>query len=673
MKKLFSFLLIVCLLLSMTLFNFNIQTACASESIQYASINSGVFYLKNSYSGKYLSVESGSILGFSDLVQNTKKTGEASYSQMWKIESTSDGYYTIRPYHKLDMAIFKNSLTANVDVRYGVENTSLFNPDLYRWQIDVLDDGSRVIIPKDYQDKMLGLEAKNTAENTKITAVTANQNDSANKWVFEAVASPPSGIMVHQSTAYLSPYGTETFVVSIYSPDTNSQQVNWTSSEEYVAKVDEDGLVYARYPGSCVITATSEYNSAWSASITVNVTDLPFGYYYFRNKGTNGFMDIASESVSENATIHQYQYDGSDSQYWIVELQNNGYYTIQSVYSGLYLSVSSNTSAPNTSVTQLERDLTDRQLWKFIRLSNGAFKIVPKCGEISGQCLAVNTTTSGANGIAIRQKTYVGDDVFNDEWYLPAYDNKIVTLNVTYDEQYYNRFPMDNQSNNVFNNAEAENLLNHSSDAIFLTYMYEFSVYVEVKPAFEYSSYADRNCNVSHNQLCGCIEENQCISHDATYHHTHYDVNFRDIPINRSIGIYRMLYMGQDVCKITEQTDDEHPRNPYNGMANAADHRTIIYNKSGNLQETARTVVHEFGHLFWAPDHRFLMDDLYVSSCTHGEECYQNGMCPQNSWAGYNNACIYGIYYSTEDVYDFMTICRGCRNAIKLYLYDYAH
>ena len=100
---------------------------------------------------------------------------------------------------------------------------------------------------------------------TDIDSITA----SATIHVIEVAV---TGITISPSLLDLEEDESSTLTVGIEPSNATNQKVTWSSGDENIAKVDENGLVTAVSAGTTTITATSDGNSVISNSITVNVT-----------------------------------------------------------------------------------------------------------------------------------------------------------------------------------------------------------------------------------------------------------------------------------------------------------------------------------------------------------------------------------------------------------------
>ncbi len=194
--------------------------------------------------------------------------------------------------------------------------------------------------------------------------------------------------------------------------------VKWSSNDTSIATVDSRGFITGEKIGSTKITATIT-GGGTNQTATVNVNVVLSGIYFLKNRKSNKMLDIEGPSTAAGTKIHQWQFYGHDSQRWWVDYQSDGYYTIKSVHSGLYLSVENNSSATNARITQLADGTASGQRWKFTELSDGVYKITSKCGGIN---IAMSVDGSGNdNGNEIKNKTYIKDSNYQDEWIVEKY------------------------------------------------------------------------------------------------------------------------------------------------------------------------------------------------------------------------------------------------------------
>ncbi|GEM_PF-7004699 len=150
----------------------------------------------------------------------------------------------------------------------------------------------------------------------------------------------------------------------------------------------------------------------------VNITPpvISNGVYYFKNAGTQKYMDIEGPAAGSGTQIHQWDLHGDTSQRWDVQFVSNDHYKIQSVYSGLYLSVANNSTAQDAAIVQNSFDWLNGQLFKFERTAAGNIKITPKTGSANNRVLAVGWSVANTNGVNIEQRNYSEDSNYIDEW-----------------------------------------------------------------------------------------------------------------------------------------------------------------------------------------------------------------------------------------------------------------
>ena len=178
-----------------------------------------------------------------------------------------------------------------------------------------------------------------------------------------------------------------------------------------------------------------------TARYTLQVTELPNGTYYLKNKQTERNADIENQSMSDGTQIHQWEFHGGKSQRWEFRHLGDGYYSVKSdnASSAYYMGVKNDSSALDADIVLRTGSLTSGMKWKVEKLSDGAYKIIPKTGESRDYVLAAGTSVA-VNGYKLVQGDYIDNDSYRDEWMLYCSYNGSVTLDVTYDQAYMNRY-----------------------------------------------------------------------------------------------------------------------------------------------------------------------------------------------------------------------------------------
>ncbi len=86
-------------------------------------------------------------------------------------------------------------------------------------------------------------------------------------------------VTVLPETAEVFPGGTAQLFAEVLPYNLTDRTVTWSSSDETIATVDENGVVTAHKPGECTITATSNQNPEIKGSCTFTVMPAPYILY----------------------------------------------------------------------------------------------------------------------------------------------------------------------------------------------------------------------------------------------------------------------------------------------------------------------------------------------------------------------------------------------------------
>ena len=403
------------------------STACSV----YVRIANGVYYIKNNYSNLYAHAQNGGISSFTNIYQYMKNstTGTSHLRQIWKIYYIGDGYYSIRPMHKLNMGL--DVTGTNVDIfNIGTTDTVAGVASYARWTISYITSGY-VLQRGGSSTYTLSLESDSTSSGTNICAQSYS-GYTRQKWTFEPLGFSPAGVLLYNTetqgivtnpTKYIAPGSTLTLSqlklsAAVYSTSTISQTFTWSTSNSSIATVNSsNGTVTGVSPGTVTITGLKYLSgNPYNVQFTLTVTEVANGTYFIRNKATNRLIDIDGPSMNAGAIIHQWDFHGYNQEKWILELQSDGYYTIQSVYSSLYVGIENASSSSGAAVKQYAYSSSDNSLrWKVTKLSNGAFKLTPKSGVAYDRALSIHSS-GNANGTDLVQYTYTNDGNYKDEW-----------------------------------------------------------------------------------------------------------------------------------------------------------------------------------------------------------------------------------------------------------------
>jgi len=401
----------------------------------YVVLANGVYYLKNNMSALYLSAQDSDVKAGTLLTQESKRTASPTrFSQLWKITHLGGGKYSIRPMHKLDRGIGVSGSNAALSTVNEDDSLALIGAS-NRWTISYSSSGY-VIRQNGAADKTLAPQGLSSTAYTTMAFTNPTTLSNGHRWTLENVTSSVGNQIIFydgrakeltiNATRHVAPRGGATcdsmdLFASFVSRYTNRQNIAWTSNDESVVKVLEvSGDVTGVTPYSfTTIEAAVVYDGVeYSRTYGMYVTAVPEGVYYLRNKETEKYADIYNSAMTTGAVICQSDFDGANTQKWIITHLGDGTYTIKSANStsAMYMGVHGSSPAPNASVMLRTGTVVSGMRWRIIQASDGAYRIIPQCGENEGWVWAVNEDSIIGNNAPIQQRSYTNDTDYRDEW-----------------------------------------------------------------------------------------------------------------------------------------------------------------------------------------------------------------------------------------------------------------
>ncbi len=144
-----------------------------------------------------------------------------------------------------------------------------------------------------------------TAENTgtaKIKVIVGEQSVYCNV----TVTQPVTSIYLNRESVSMEALETYQLKTSIYPENANNKEVEWSSSDEKIVKVDQTGCITALAKGTATVTGKTKDGSNLWDTCTVTVTNTA----------------CIAKSVDELESPHKYENNCSD--YWIYSTESDG-------------------------------------------------------------------------------------------------------------------------------------------------------------------------------------------------------------------------------------------------------------------------------------------------------------------------------------------------------------
>jgi hypothetical protein len=400
----------------------------------YVRIVDGVYRVTNLYSVNCLHVAGMNILPGTTVTQSDQLTiptqsndDISALAQLWRFAYIGNGYYSIRPYYKTDMGLFRGTSSVFLNT-LGTSNTSDAVPLEAKW---TLAWGTSGYMIKGRGLSIFTLQSEKISSGTSVF-VAPSTGDFECQWRLTRVISLPSGVALYKRSNG-SPLMNGTRAIAVgetktlselnitavaYSPNFASQNIT-VSVANYATATGIS--ITGTATGTTTVTVSCTGNSdSLTASFALNVVPLKPGMYILQNRQNKMVVDIEGPNMTSGTEIHQWDVHGGDSQRWILSYTDEGYYTICSKNStnAFYLGVENNSQETDANIVLRIGSPNSGMLWKIVPTSEGAFRLYPKLAESQTTPRAlVATTSDDSNGERLAYGNYVVNDSFRDEWH----------------------------------------------------------------------------------------------------------------------------------------------------------------------------------------------------------------------------------------------------------------
>jgi len=243
----------------------------------YVVFPDGIYTLWNDYDSGNLCFNTCDIDGASNGRIWSYSNNELALTQYWKLHHIESGYYSLRPWHNLNAALYADTSASRVRLDFQPSDTNL--PDNYKWQILVSPSNTAI---KNKANQMV-MCTSSSGYDVTFRAYSASAEDI--DWYINEAVNPPAAVLLYDSTTgemvcssyageatfvknipldstlSISQLGLEAFVCDAQVP---SQIVNWTSDDTSVIRAyyNNSFNFTALQPGRTTIVGTRGINNS---------------------------------------------------------------------------------------------------------------------------------------------------------------------------------------------------------------------------------------------------------------------------------------------------------------------------------------------------------------------------------------------------------------------------
>ena len=418
------------------------------------TVEDGVYYIQNFFSTLYLNVTDGGIDNNTDVCQQTPHSSDADdlqkIRQMWKICHLGNGYYSIRPLHKMDMGL--HFTDNNVDIyEIGSTDTNSAIPDASKWTIEwrgggyiIKNSGKTGTIPSSIL--MVSRYSREPGETVILSAGFATETIFL-IWTLHKIETPPVGMIVYDTisgapmtavnldvavnnTKKLKNLG---FEISTYPQIYYDGMLTWDSVYDNVEINGNTNSIKGIQVGQDTIIASGNIGGQpVSLSIAVTVIPIETGTYFLVNKSLSKYVCAQPYTSGYSDLLGWEDFAGANHQKWVFTYIGDGMYTIHSrnyteeYTDNHYLCIREGYTSNNPEVALHPGPVTDYMIWRIELTEAGDYRIIPKTGLSSGSVLSIASTAPSK----VIHTTYTEDERYRCEWQIYKNDNIAFLLGI---------------------------------------------------------------------------------------------------------------------------------------------------------------------------------------------------------------------------------------------------
>lgn len=575
---------------------------------QVLDIQSGKLYrMKNVGSGNYLTVKDGGISGGANVYQSALNTSN-SHQVVRITYNTTIGAYYIRPY---------NTMYSNAaDIRFDSYNSSNYanicTGSGGYWAIGGSAGGYTLhdIYSPSYvmsvYGNTTGTGSTTGASKDNIGSAKYSASNAKQKWVFELCPNQYNTNSVNK-TEFIN-VGDVCYLI----PSLVTQ--GWNNSNSSVVDVDQCGRVTAIQSGKAILRDSN--TNGQNSIITIEVL-IPDGEYFIRNREDKTYLQIEDGDKpnynTDQAKIEARPFTGENYQRWNLIHVSYKYYKIESSESGMVIAVAANKeSSENNSLIQETYTGSDRQLWSFDYQDSGAYIIRPKSAESLSNDWCMATGDLLNNKKVQQRECLTTNDSYKEEWFISEKRIFISNVNMFFDHG-YNVWYGENENTSISN-------LNSYINKVAQRYYDLFGLIVIKNSASYYHSLID---------ICKGQVDNNNINDECTStsgNHSNCTILFNSVSnhFKKSFPSNDMttnVYWSAHLIR-TEKNSTETNRS-YSSNREIYILKRSVTDRTRNSQGV---LMHELNHQYGAPDH---YHEIVDGKCRGGDICSECGTNPR--------------------------------------------
>ena len=402
-------------------------------------IVNGVYRIKNAQNGMYLDTTGGGVTAGTKIQQWSRASSDTNRNQLFKITfvrtigSTEQlNYYTIRPMTNNRMGL--DSLLGGTAQDVTIEKMSTsdnWDYILYNNLWSISKSGSYYTVKNGRISDMSYMTApSNTINGAKI--FTNDSITDYSKWVLEPYTGEELngvGWISFASTLIVGErFSYEAYMydnrIGINGPISYSV-TNTDNSTTDKATIDAMGRIRALKPGTIKIKITYPSSTLiWWWIVTIE--ESMEGLHFIKNRHYDRYAQVddndAPGYANNGGIMEIWPFSGENHQRWNLTHVGNGYYKIASQASGYVITVPAGKET-NDNVDLVLKPYTgsNNQKWRITLTSHGSYKIKAKSSEsYTSKDLVMDLETNILynNGLNIRQREYLDNTSYKDEWLL---------------------------------------------------------------------------------------------------------------------------------------------------------------------------------------------------------------------------------------------------------------